>query len=346
MSECTATKAAQRVLEHCLQHSKDRASIVFHGGEPLLGGLKHLDRLTSIIATTFSGSGVRLSVGMQSNGLLFTPDVGDLLLARNFSIGISLDGPPRVNDKHRVDHLGRASTLDLEPRLRMLTAPRYHSIFGGFLSVIDPTSNPRDVLDYLLSFDPPQIDFLFPLNNHDNLPVGKRENPTATPFGDWLIGAYDHWLTRETSTRIRIFESIIGMLGGIPTMVESLGLLPVDLVVIETDGQIEAVDSLKASAEGATYLGYNIFDHSFDLVAMDAAVQMRQVGATSLCKTCRECPVVNVCGGGYLPHRYSRARAFSNPSVYCDDLQKLIGHVHSSVSAHLADLYQVSTPLC
>ena len=34
-----------------------------------------------------------------------------------------------------------------------------------------------------------------------------------------------------------------------------------------------------------------------------------------------------ICAGGYLPHRFSRARRFDNPSVYCDDLKALIGTI-------------------
>ena len=48
---------------------------------------------------------------------------------------------------------------------------------------------------------------------------------------------------------------------------------------------------------------------------------------------CQSCPIVKVCGGGYLPHRYSLHRGFANPSVYCRDLTKLITHVRSSVLA-------------
>jgi sulfatase maturation enzyme AslB (radical SAM superfamily) len=46
---------------------------------------------------------------------------------------------------------------------------------------------------------------------------------------------------------------------------------------------------------------------------------------------CQTCPVVKVCGGGYIPHRYSAARKFDNPSVYCRDLEKLIRHIHATL---------------
>ncbi len=102
--------------------------------------------------------------------------------------------------------------------------------------------------------------------------------------------------------------------------------------MIETNGEIEAVNSLKAAYDGATELGFDVFRNAFDEVAAHAAVRARQSGVNSLCETCRKCEIVEVCGGGYIPHRYSASRGFDNPSVYCADLQKLINHIGASIA--------------
>ena len=36
---------------------------------------------------------------------------------------------------------------------------------------------------------------------------------------------------------------------------------------------------------------------------------------------------MEICGGGLYPHRYRHGEGFRNPSVYCDDLMRLITHV-------------------
>ena len=131
--------------------------------------------------------------------------------------------------------------------------------------------------------------------------------------------------------RVAIFDSILSLLCGGPTYTEAIGLAPVALVAVETNGELEGVDSLKSTFEGATQLGYNVFEHDFDTVARHPAVQQRQIGLEALCQTCRDCPVVEVCGGGYLPHRYSPENGFANPSVYSADLKKLIRHIHGTV---------------
>lgn len=339
MSTAVATRIAQRMREHLEAHGKRDASIVFHGGEPMIGGVAHLRELTSVIGEVFHGSDVRLNVGMQSNLLLFDEDIGDLMLARGMTVGTSIDGPPRINDRYRVDHRGRPSSAQLADKLRLLTSPRYRPLFSGFLCVIDVTADPIEVIDYLLGYEPPGIDLLLPLDNHDRRPPGKAgARFLDTPYADWLIKAFDHWESRAPTTKIRYFNSIIQLLCGAPSMVESVGLTPVDIVVVETNGDIEAVDSLKATYSGATRLGYSVFTEAFDTVAADLGVRSRQLGADTLCAKCRACPVVHACGAGYLPHRYSAANGFDNPSVYCTDLEKLVRHIHAVVEGRLTSL--------
>ncbi len=38
MSDAVARQCAVRIREHCLKHDQRHVSIIFHGGEPLLGG--------------------------------------------------------------------------------------------------------------------------------------------------------------------------------------------------------------------------------------------------------------------------------------------------------------------
>jgi len=335
MSERVARQTARRMREHLEAHQKSDASIIFHGGEPLLGGLRHLEMLSRVISEELHGSGVRLSVGMQSNLLLFTPDIGAFMRERGMSIGVSIDGPPHINDIFRIDHQGRPTSALLENKLALLASADYRSVFSGFLCVINPNVDAVEVTEYLLSYNPPGIDFLYPLNNHDRPPEGKMGFDHA-PYGDWLTRAYDCWIESGTSSRIRVFESILAMICGSTSLVESIGLNPVDIIVVETNGDVEAVDSLKSTFEGATVLGYNVFDHAFDEVASDINVRARQMGGESLCDACRSCPLLDICGGGYIPHRYSSARKFGNPSIYCADIQKVIRHMHRSLKSEFA----------
>ncbi len=339
MSSETAWITARKIREHLEFHKKNDASIIFHGGEPMLGGLKHIDELTTIIAESFRGSGIKLSVGMQSNLLLFDEKIGDLMLDRGMTVGVSLDGPPHINDIARVDHAGRPSSKNLETKLKLLNSSKYKELFSGILCVINPVTDPVEVTKYLLSFEPRGIDFLFPLDNHDRRPMGKTGNNLhKSPYGDWLIKSFDFWKKSNSKTKVRIFNSIMNLICGGSSDVESLGLGAVDLVVVETNGDIEGVDSLKSTFNGATTLNFNVSQNSFNEVATHIGVRSRQLGAESLCEKCQHCDLLGVCGGGYLPHRYSKEFGFLNTSVYCNDLDVLIRHLHKSIKTELMEL--------
>jgi len=114
---------------------------------------------------------------------------------------------------------------------------------------------------------------------------------------------------------------------------EALAATCVDLVIVETDGSIEAVDTLKIVGEFATSLQMTVFNSSFDEAALHPAMYSRMIGFETLCDTCRSCDKLNSCGGGYIPHRFSKRNGFLNPSVYCSDLKFLIDHVERTVAA-------------
>jgi uncharacterized protein len=106
-------------------------------------------------------------------------------------------------------------------------------------------------------------------------------------------------------------------------------------VVVDTDGSLQQVDSLKSAFPGAPETALNVFDHSLDTVLEHPTTVARQVGAAALSATCRQCPVQRVCGAGYYPHRYREGTGFLNPSVYCPDLFALINHIRRRIVADL-----------
>jgi uncharacterized protein len=155
-----------------------------------------------------------------------------------------------------------------------------------------------------------------------------RRKPGAEhEYADWLTAIYDRWVADGRPAEIRTFDSIITTLRGGDSLTEALGLGPTGLVVIETDGSYEQVDSLKVAYAGAPETGLNVFSHSLDMVAQHPGIAAREQGIDGLCQTCRECPVVSSCGGGLYTHRYRDGRGFGNPSVYCADLLSLISHI-------------------
>ncbi|MFR9799857.1 FxsB family cyclophane-forming radical SAM/SPASM peptide maturase [Streptomyces sp. MS06] len=330
MDFAVARAAARRIGEHASAHRLRTIHVVLHGGEPLLVGVGHMAGLLEAVRDA-APAGTRVLFELQTNGTLLSDAWLDLFERYEVAVGVSLDGPPRANDRHRLTHAGRSSAASAVRGIELLRS-RPH-LFAGLLAVVDLANDPVEVHEYLAAFEPPVIDFGLPHATHDDPP--HRTDPSVPEYGLWMSTVYDAWLARpEYRHSVRILEDIVALSSGVRGSVETLGLAPPTSVVIESDGSIEAVDTLRSVEEGATWLGLDVLRHSFDEALSHPKLLHRQHGKEALAEQCRACPLVDVCGGGYLPHRFSEAQGYRNPSVYCADLEYLIRHVQGSLRQH------------
>jgi uncharacterized protein len=324
ISDEVISRTARRIAEHASSHGLRTAQVILHGGEPLLAGPARLRRVATELRSALRGV-CRLGLRIQTNGVLLDEEFCELFAEHDVSVGISIDGDRQANDRHRRYADGRSSYDQVLAAVALLRTGRFRRLYGGLLCTIDIANDPLAVYDSLLQLDPPRIDFLLPHANWTAPPPGA--SGAGSPYADWLIAIFDRWLAAGRPVLIRMFESVISTLTGGDSLTEALGLAPSALVVIETDGTYEQVDSLKTAFGGAPATGLNVFADSLDVVAEHPGIRARQQGVAGLCQTCRDCPVVASCGGGFYPHRYRAATGFQNPSVYCGDLLKLISHI-------------------
>jgi len=335
-SPATIARLAERIKEHALAHSIDSVAVSFHGGEPLLAGAEYFRDTVATFRNTFA-SDVMCSFGVQTNGTLITKEIIDVFASEEIHIGLSFDGPKSVNDRHRVHASGRGSFKEIMRGVDHLSTQKGAKIFRGILCVIDRESDPLEVFDFFAQFQPPSIDFLLPHGNWSSLPPGKRNGEEETVYADWLLRIFDAWFDgRHREIEIRTFEEIIEYKLGGNGRLENLGLSPVSLIGIAADGSIEGVDTLKSVFPGAHRLGLDIFRNSFDDALEHHMVRIRQSGIDALSAECIACDLVQTCGGGYFPHRWSRKKGFANPSVYCEDYKKMIAHIHRRVEQVVA----------
>ena len=320
------SRAALRIAEHVKTHELDRVEVVLHGGEPLLAGVSGLRAVLTELENALHGL-CRLDVKIHTNGVLLNEKFCELFSEHSVGVGISLDGDRTANDRHRKYRDGRSSYDKVVRAIRLLSDDRFKHLYSGLLCTIDIANDPIRVYESLLELAPPRLDLLLPHATWDAPPP--RTAGSATEYADWLIAIFDRWQADGYPVRIRTFDSIAATLAGGESATEALGLAPVRMVVIETDGTYEQADSLKVAYEGAPATGFGVFTHSLDSALEHPGIVARQRGIADLSAACQRCPVVSSCGGGMYAHRYKSESEFDNPSVYCDDLLKLINHISS-----------------
>lgn len=328
MSEEVFGQLLARVYEYCDRRQKHRMSLVFHGGEPMLMGTERFRRFTNLARERL---GEKLdSLQIQSNATLVDDDWIATLHDLGVTVGVSMDGPPEIHDMFRVDHAGKGSH---ERTLKGLLRLQEAGLLSGALCVVNPAHSGVGVYRYFRSLGITHMNFLFPDATHD-VKQTLYGRYGETPVADYLLPIFEDWINEDDpDVKVGCFEDMMRAILGGRVWSDMIGNGRANYLVIDTDGSIQALDALKVCCEGTPESGLNLFEHGFDDLHKGLPLLHRIVSeGIPMCSTCGECPERDTCGGGYLPHRYSRAGGFDNPSIWCQDLQKLFAYVRNYIN--------------
>ncbi len=324
---------AARLSEYVREAKLHRCLVVLHGGEPLLAGVDSIVEFAALLRGAV-GDAATVDVALQTNGLLLTESVIERFEAADISVSLSLDGPKKANDLHRTTRKGRSSfDRVLAAYKRLQKRPK---VFAGIIAVIDPRTSPEELFEFFDGLRPSKLDFLLPDAHHDQPPAGRDED--ADLYLNWLVSAFDLWFDKYPHLPLRTFEGLLDVLTGLPSPTDAFGLGDVSLLTIETDGSYHDLDVLKVVGQSATRLTGTVTDTRVAEVAASGAVaahrsKLRKEG---LCATCQSCKVVEICGGGSLPHRYGEGH-FDNPTVYCREWLALVEHARQRIVQSLGE---------
>jgi uncharacterized protein len=331
MSPDTIRAFVARLNEHARTFPvRPRFLVVAHGGEPLL--CPDLDSFFDTIRTTTVDADVMFTV--QTNGILLNAETATVLRRHGVRIGVSIDGNQMTHDRLRVLHDGRGS---YDAVMRGLEAARRDvpDLLDSVLQVIDTSMAPADVVPTLESYGVARADLLFPDLNHDTFP---RSALRAGELGEWLCNVFDHWVSRQETVNIRIFSTLIHLLLGGRSGTDQLGARSDGALMIETDGTYHVYDALKTAFIGAGTTTMSVLLNAIqeaEELPFSRAFRDKASGASM---QCLNCSLFQVCGGGSPIHRFGAAKGFDQPSVFCEDLTRLITHIRNYLLSVRPDL--------
>jgi uncharacterized protein len=329
MSDAVYERMLEAVRSYCDAREGRTFSLVFHGGEPTLVGAERFDQLARRARQTLGKRLRRMS--LQTNGTLIDEGWVRVLKRHRMHVGISLDGPRPVHDAARVTHAGAGSYDKVLEGLRRLEAG---GVDCGVLCVVNPGQSGEAIYRHFRELGLERMNFLLPDVSHD----GKARFYGAfgkTPVADYLIPCFDAWFDEDNPrVQVPLFWSLLRQLRhGRAPLNDAFGNPPMGYLVVDTDGSIEALDALRVCAEGIASSGLNVMSDGFDdLHRASPLVHQAMTTGFGLPTACGACPERETCAGGYLPHRYSAAAAFDNPSVWCADILAVLGHIRSRVA--------------
>jgi uncharacterized protein len=316
-----------RIASYCDSFENHTMGLTLHGGEPMLFDPHTLDEW---ITEAKEIVGKKVAFTVQTNATIVTDDWIELIKKHRIRSSVSLDGPPEVHDEFRVDHAGKGSHDRVVEGFRKL---KDAGLNPYVLCVINPRQSGLQVYKHFRSLGITRMNFLIPDVSHDFKPV-LYGALGPTPVADYLIPIFDDWFHEDDpNISIRLFTEAIRIMHGAVPGTDMLGKVNEDYLIIDTDGSILANDALKVCYDGAPESSLNVLENGFDELEKGDPLLFQLVNeGMPLCDTCLACPEVDTCGGGSVPHRYSRANGFMNPSTWCADLLKFLGHVRSTIA--------------
>lgn len=131
-------------------------TIVWHAGEPLSTPIKHFRELLNCVQEVDHNKYFHHSI--QTNGIIIDDQWCKLFNEYDIDIGISIDGPLKINDSFRVDRKGKGT---FDKAIQGLNLLKKHNVKHHIIAVLTEESleRPEEILDFFIKLDVCRLGF-------------------------------------------------------------------------------------------------------------------------------------------------------------------------------------------
>ena len=336
-------RMSDEVLEEFIKQYIEQQNyheIIFswQGGEPTLLGLDFFRKVVDL-ERKYCPPNKQVQNDLQTNGTLLDDEWCEFLKENNFLVGLSIDGPRELHDKHRLDREGKPTFDKVFNAVKLL---HKHGIkFNALTSVNrDNTKEPLRVYRFLrdevkpaiMQFTPVVEPKVFKSTAPQYWEPGSPDSVVtdwsvdAEEFGDFLCEIFDEWYKKDIGkVCVHYFEDTLGRYmgtqGGMCVFSELCG----KALAIEHDGTVYACDHYVYPE----YERGNIKDE----ILLNMISSKRQVAfgfrkRDSLPQHCKQCEYLFACYGECPKNRLLLAPDGEKGLNYlCSGLKKYFNHV-------------------
>ncbi len=302
----------ERLIGDFLAGRPQIAAFGWQGGEPTLAGLDFFRKVVEIQARRGT-RGQRVGNALQTNGLLLDDEWAKFLSEWRFLVGLSIDGPEPVHDRHRGKSWRRA--------IAAAEVLRKRGVAFNLLIVLTEESASRGAELYRWFLREGYMDVQFiPCIEPAQLGSPAEWNPRLADFsvspatlGRFLVESFQEWresgLPRGASERTfsAMLASFAGQDPGLCTFAPDCA----SYLVVERGGEVYPCDFF---VRPEWRLG-SVADGIHELAG--APGRKKFAGLKSLAKkACGDCQWWTLCHGG-CPKDRAAAGSFEQPSPFC-----------------------------
>lgn len=300
--------------------------VVWHAGEPLVAPAAFYERAFGIMAEEV-GTATAVHHSIQTNAMLIDEGWCDLFRRHGVHVGVSVDGPAEVHDRHRKTRDGKPTHARVMQGIERL---QHAGIAFDAIAVVTDGSVERAdaIVDFCLAAGIPGIGF-----NVDEQ-EGVRTN-SSLAGADARVAAFFERVFERAATvsdrlRVRELHEAVGRVAtGLPTatvagrpMPANPQVLPFTTTTVDCAGRFscfspELIDQRHADY-GSFDFGNVLHDRMIDALATDrfAAVFDDILAGNDACRAA--CPYFSLCGGGSPVNKLNERGSFRAAETrYC-----------------------------
>jgi len=342
-------RMSDAVLENYIRHyvgaqPTPEVEFVWHGGEPTLLGVDFFRKAVKYQMPYRKHKTIKNS--LQTNGTLLTDEWCEFFKESGFFIGVSLDGPQEIHDRHRRDRGGEPTFNNVMNGLRLL---QKHDVDYNVLACVakETAQRPLEVYHFFKGEDIRFIQFTPVIERAADERSGEqalrfaspsaldREEPntkimpwTVEPeaYGDFLIAIYEEWVRHDVGKIfVMNFEwalnAWIGNLSPVCIFAKQCGRA----LAVEHNGDVYACDHY---VYPEYRLGNILSDDLGRMVERSLASGFGPHKERALPQWCCECEVLQACWGGCPKHRFARSlRDEPGLQYLCAGYKKFFMHI-------------------
>lgn len=319
------------IAQHIAASPDEIIRFSWHGGEPTVLGLDYF-RLIVDIQRRHSPRGRTIANGMQTNGTLLDEDWGRFLAAEGFAVGLSLDGPQEIHDRHRLTRDGRSAFAETMRGFEIL---RRHGVPTDILCVVGSHNvrHPGKVYGFFKNIGGSYVTFLPLVERLAGAPGNVTDDTVpAAAWGDFLCAVFDEWLAGDIGrVKIQVIEEAVRTAFGLEHSVCLFRPACGDVPVIERNGDFYSCDHF---ADAEHRVGNIRETPLVELLESPAQSAFGLAKREKLPRFCRRCDVLDMCNGECPKNRFAFAPDGEPGLNYlCPGYKKFFTHVKPFVAA-------------
>jgi uncharacterized protein len=296
-------------------------TIIWHAGEPLVMPVTYYEEAFSLIESLRPAQ-IQVRHSFQTNGMLLSRAWCELFRKWRVGLGVSIDGPRRFNDAHRVSRHGQSTFDKVVTGIRLLRSE--HVPFHVISVLTDQSLDaPEEMLDFYRTEGIEDVCF--------NVEESEGEHvsglfASAMPKERFHSFLRHFWREARRDARIRFVREIDGIILRVfrpqNDELKNVQVEPFAMLNVDCHGNVSSFSpellGLKNSAYNDFIIG-NVRTHSLEEMRSSAAMQAMSRDIHAGVTRCREsCEYFSVCGGGAPINKLSENGSFdSERTSFC-----------------------------